>query len=65
VAKIPAGMQAEVKDACWKVFDTGDLTTAPGPKLVELIDTRISELAARYQALYPPQPRSCSPAGKA
>ena len=53
VAKIPAGMQAEVKDAYWKVFDTGDLTTAPGPKLVELIDTRISELAAKYQALYP------------
>jgi transposase-like protein len=53
LAKIPAGMQAEVKDAYWAVFDTGDLTTAPGPKLVEIIDARISELAAKYQALYP------------
>jgi putative transposase len=53
VAKIPAGMQAEVKDAYWKIFDTEDLTTGPGPKLVELIDARISEMAARYSATYP------------
>jgi transposase-like protein len=53
LAKIPAGMQAEVKDAYWAAFDTGDLTTAPGPKLVEIIDARISELAAKYRALYP------------
>jgi len=33
VAKIPAGMQAEVKDAYWKLFDTEGLTTPPGPKL--------------------------------
>ena len=46
-------MQAEVKDAYWKVFGTEDLTTAPGPKLVEIIDARLGELAARYQALYP------------
>jgi len=53
VAKVPAGMQAEVKDAYWKIFDTGELTTPPGPKLVEIIDARIDEFAARYQALYP------------
>jgi putative transposase len=53
VAKVPAGMQAEVKDAYWKIFDTEDLTTPPGPKLVEIIDARIDEFAARYQALYP------------
>src|SRR6266496_4320095 len=46
-------MQAEVKDAFWAVFDTEDLKTAPGPRLVEIIDARISEMAARYQALYP------------
>ena len=46
-------MQAEVKDAYWKIFDTADLTTPPGPRLVELIDARIGELAARYQAIYP------------
>jgi putative transposase len=45
-------MQAEVKDAYWKIFDTEELTTAPGPRLVELIDARIGELAARYQAIY-------------
>ena len=53
LAKIPAGMQAEVKDAYWKIFGTGDLKTAPGPKLVDLIDARISEMAARYAPTYP------------
>ena len=46
-------MQAEVKDAYWKIFNTEDLATPPGPKLVEIIDARISETAARYQATYP------------
>jgi putative transposase len=53
LAKVPAGMQAEVKDAYWKIFDTEDLTTSPGPRLVEIIDARISEMAARYSATYP------------
>jgi putative transposase len=53
LAKIPAAMQAEVKDAYWKTFDTEDLTTGPGPKLVEIIDARLGELAAKYRALYP------------
>jgi putative transposase len=53
LAKVPAGMQAEVKDAYWKIFDTEDLKTAPGPRLVEIIDARISEMAARYSAAYP------------
>src|SRR5204862_1485191 len=53
LAKVPAGMQAEVKDAYWKIFDTSDLATGPGLKLVELIDNRISEMAARYQPTYP------------
>jgi putative transposase len=41
-------MQAEVKDAYWKIFDTQELKTPPGPKLVEIIDARISEMAAKY-----------------
>jgi transposase-like protein len=53
LAKVPAGMQAEVKDAYWKIFGTEDLTTSPGPRLVEIIDARISEMAARYSATYP------------
>ncbi len=53
LAKIPAGMQAEVKDAYWKIFDTEDLTTAPGPRLVEIIDARISDLVAKYGSTYP------------
>src|SRR5713226_1131700 len=36
-ACIPAGMQAEVKDAFWAIFDTEDLKTPPGPRLVEII----------------------------
>ncbi len=53
LAKIPAGMQAEVKDAYWQIFDTESLKATPGQKLVEIIDTRISGLAARYSATYP------------
>jgi putative transposase len=53
LAKIPAGMQAEVKDAYWKLFDTSDLTTPPGPRLVELIGARIAEMAGKYSATYP------------
>ena len=53
LAKLPAGTQAEVKDAHWKIFGTGELKTPPGPKLVELIDARISEMAARYGPTYP------------
>ena len=46
-------MQAEVKDAYWKISGTGDLKTAPGPKLVDLTGARISEMAARYAPTYP------------
>jgi putative transposase len=53
LAKIPAGMQAEVKDAYWKIFDTEELKTPPGPRLVDIIDARISEMAARYGPAYP------------
>jgi putative transposase len=53
LAKIPAGMQAEVKDAFWKIFDTEDLKTPPGPRLVEVIDARITEMAAKYSPTYP------------
>ena len=53
LAKIPAGMHAEVKDAYWAIFDTEELKTPPGPKLTEIIDHRIDEFAARYRALYP------------
>ena len=53
MSKIPAGMQAEVKDAYWAIFGTEDLKTPPGPRLVEIIDGRIDAFAAKYRALYP------------
>ncbi len=53
LAKVPAGMQGEIKDAYWKLFDTEDLKTQPGPQLVELVDHRITEMAGRYAATYP------------
>jgi len=53
LAKVPAGMQAEVKDAYWAIFDTGELKTPPGPKLTEITGARITEMAARYAATYP------------
>jgi putative transposase len=53
LAKIPAGMQAEVKDAWWALFDTDEVKTSPGPDLVALIDARIDAFAGKYRALYP------------
>ena len=53
LAKVPAGMQAEIKDAYWQLFDTQELKTAPGPRLAELVDRRITELAGRYCSTYP------------
>ncbi len=63
LAKIPAGMQAEVRDAYWAIFDTGDLKTSPGPGLVQLIDHRIDEFAGKYQGMYPAAAR-CLRAGR-
>jgi putative transposase len=51
--KISAGMQAEVKDAFWKIFDTEGLTAPPGPELVAIIDARIDAFADKYRGLYP------------
>ena len=53
LAKVPAGMQAEVKDAYWARSGTEDLKTQPGPRLVELAGHRITEMAGRYAATYP------------
>ena len=53
LAKVPAGMQAEVKDAYWKISGTEGLKAPPGPRLVELTGARITEMAARYCATYP------------
>jgi hypothetical protein len=53
LAKTPAGMQAEIRDGYWAVFDTEDLKTEPGPRLVKQIDDRLSEFIDRYRATYP------------
>jgi transposase-like protein len=53
LAKIPTGMQAEIRDGYWAIFDTTDLDTQPGPRLVELVNARISEFADKYAATYP------------
>ena len=50
LAKVPAGMQAEVKDAYWALSGTEDLKTQPGPRLVELAGHRVTEMAGRYAA---------------
>jgi len=58
LAKVPAGMQAEIKDAYWALFGTEDLKTKPGHRLVELVDHRITEMAGRYPARPPASPWS-------
>ena len=65
LAKVPAGMQAEVKDAYWAMFDTGDLKTPPGPGLVA--DRRqpgSTAIAGRYAASTRPRSSACSPTAK-
>jgi putative transposase len=54
LAKIPTGIQAEVRDGYWALFDTTDLNNVgPGPQLVEIIDKRIEGFATKYNDLYP------------
>ena len=53
LAKIPAGMQAEIKDAYWRLFDTLGLTTQPGPRWPSWHNHRITETAGRYATSYP------------
>jgi transposase-like protein len=53
LAKIPAGMQAEIRDGYWGCFDTEEAKTEPGPRLVELVDARLAAFADRYGPTYP------------
>ncbi len=53
LSQIPAGMQSEIKDAYWELFDTEDLKTPPGPDLVALIDARVDAFAGKYKRLDP------------
>src|SRR5205814_8811119 len=40
-------------DARCKLVDTANPKTPPGPRLVEVIDARITEMAAKYSPTYP------------
>jgi putative transposase len=53
LAKTPAGMQAEIRDGYWACFDTEDLNTEPGPRLVESVDARLTAFVDRYAAISP------------
>ena len=53
LAKVPAGIQPEIKDAFWALFDIEELKTRPGPRLVELVNHRIAAMAERYAPTYP------------
>ena len=46
-------MQAEIRDGYWACFDTENLGVEPGPKLVELVDTRLRNFENRYARAYP------------
>ncbi|GAB5003542.1 hypothetical protein MAHJHV63_23000 [Mycobacterium avium subsp. hominissuis] len=46
-------MQAEIRDGYWACFDTDEVKTEPGPRLVELVDARLTAFADRYGATYP------------
>jgi len=46
-------MQTEIRDGYRALYDADGLKTEPGPRLVELIDNRLTEFAERYAATYP------------
>lgn len=56
LAKLPAEVQAEMRDAYWAIFDTEESTAAgmqPGPELVAAVQRRIDAFADQYTRAYP------------
>ncbi|HEY2200150.1 MAG TPA: IS256 family transposase [Mycobacterium sp.] len=56
LAKLPAEVQTEMRDAYWAIFDTDELSAAglqPGPELVAAVQRRIDAFAEQYQRAYP------------
>ena len=56
LAKLPAEVQTEMRDAYWAIFDTDELIaagTAPGPQLVAAVQRRIDAFAEQYQRTFP------------
>lgn len=56
LAKLPAEVQAEMRDAYWAIFDTDELIAAglrPGPELVAAVQRRLDAFAEQHQRAYP------------
>ena len=56
LAKLPAEVQTEMRDAYWTIFDTDTLIATgmtPGPKLVSAVQARIDAFAEQYARAYP------------
>jgi transposase-like protein len=56
LAQVPAEHQAELRDAYWAIFDTGELLAAgltPGPELVAAVQRRIDAFAEQYARAFP------------
>ena len=56
LAKLPAEVQTEMRDAYWEIFDTEQLTAAgmtPGPQLVAAAQRRIDAFAEQHARAYP------------
>ena len=56
LAKLPAEVQAEMRDAYWAIFDVDELIaagTAPGHALVATVQRRIDAFAEQYSRAYP------------
>jgi putative transposase len=56
LAKLPAEVQAEMREAYWAIFDTEELIAAgmtPGPELVAAVQRRIDAFAEQHRRAYP------------
>ena len=56
LAKLPAEVQGEMRDAYWAIFDTDELIAAgmtPGPDLVAAVQRRIDAFAEQYASAFP------------
>lgn len=48
---VVGGLQAEIRDGYWAIFDITELAIEPGSRLVELVEERVTAFAAKYHDL--------------
>ncbi|MFK0297561.1 transposase, partial [Streptomyces sp. NPDC090442] len=58
LSKVSLHDQEQVKKEFWEIFDTAELGLAPGQQLVDAIQRRLVDFAARWEKTYPAATKS-------